>query len=262
MMVLHEWNNNGPQDLATVPLYIQNAIMKNAPVVRNIHLPIPSPSPPPQSTILPSENLQCHLCQMHALYNENQDEKTSSKCQTSLNEIYNDDWSQVSVPLRRTRIQRSWDDFWWFVQKCFRYSHRLLQELSRWRVSGNLEDAGWMSCQILWNAVGKDLRKINTYLIYRQRLWWASLQSACQLHTPSKSMISEALCSVRWMDYPSKGEVLTNRFRQKLRSIWEKWAFSVHRKYLRFIIAVHEKNGSGNKNVVFIFISQTLITYM
>ncbi len=41
VMVVDEWHNNGPQDLVTVSLCIQNALNKNAPVfvVRNINLP-------------------------------------------------------------------------------------------------------------------------------------------------------------------------------------------------------------------------------
>ncbi len=43
VMVVDEWHNNGPQDLVTVSLCIQNALNKNAPVfvVCNINLPIP-----------------------------------------------------------------------------------------------------------------------------------------------------------------------------------------------------------------------------
>ncbi len=70
-----------------------------------------------------------------------------------------------------------WDGFWQFVQKFFGYANRLLQQLSGWLVSDNLggEDAGcggpglvvvtrglrlwagWMYCQILWNAFGDGL---------------------------------------------------------------------------------------------------------
>ncbi len=62
-----------------------------------------------------------------------------------------------------------WDGFWQFVQKFSGYANRLLQQLSGWLVSDDLggEDAGcggpghvwlhvagWMYCQILWNAFG------------------------------------------------------------------------------------------------------------
>ncbi len=70
-----------------------------------------------------------------------------------------------------------WDGFWQFVQKLFGYANRLLQQLFGWLVSDNLggEDAGcggpglvwlhvvcgceagWMYCQILWNAFGDGL---------------------------------------------------------------------------------------------------------
>ncbi len=68
-----------------------------------------------------------------------------------------------------------WDGFWQFVQIFFGYANRLLQQLSGWLVSDDLggEDAGcggpglvwlhvvcgceagWMYCQILWNAFGR-----------------------------------------------------------------------------------------------------------
>ncbi len=70
-----------------------------------------------------------------------------------------------------------WDGSWQFVQKFFGYANRLLQKLSGWLVSEELggEDAGcggprlvwqyvvcgceagWMYCQILWNAFGDGL---------------------------------------------------------------------------------------------------------
>ncbi len=70
-----------------------------------------------------------------------------------------------------------WDSFWQFVQIFFGYVNRLLQHLSGWLVSDGLgaEDAGcggpglvwlhvvcgceagWMYCQILWNAFGDGL---------------------------------------------------------------------------------------------------------
>ncbi len=70
-----------------------------------------------------------------------------------------------------------WDRFWKFVQIFFSYANRLLQQLSGWLVSDDLggEDAGcggpglvwlhmlcdceagWMYCQILWNAFGDGL---------------------------------------------------------------------------------------------------------
>ncbi len=70
-----------------------------------------------------------------------------------------------------------WDGFWQFVQKLFADADRLLQQLSRWLVSDDLggEDAGcggpglawlhvvsgceagWIYCQIIWNAFGDGL---------------------------------------------------------------------------------------------------------
>ena len=89
-----------------------------------------------------------------------------------------------------------------------------------------------------------------------QQLWWTFLQSACQLHAPSKRETSVALCCVtklhivEWpfivpstrctcvmimlfnqlLDMPhlsaGKGELLTNRDVNKfVHQIWEKSAF-------------------------------------
>lgn len=52
--------------------------------------------------------------------------------------------------------------------------------------------AGWMYCQFPWNAFGEGL--FFGHSIHRQRLWWAFLPSACQLHAPSKLGTSGALC--------------------------------------------------------------------
>ncbi len=70
-----------------------------------------------------------------------------------------------------------WDGFWQFVQKFFGYANWLLQQLSGWLVSDDLGgkdagcggpglvwlhvvcgcEAGWLYCQILWNAFGDGL---------------------------------------------------------------------------------------------------------
>ncbi len=70
-----------------------------------------------------------------------------------------------------------WDGFWQFMLKFFGYSNRLFQQLSGWLVSDDLRgedagcgcpglvwlhvvcgcEAGWIYCQILWNAFGDGL---------------------------------------------------------------------------------------------------------
>ncbi len=109
-----------------------------------------------------------------------------------------------------------WASLRWFVQTLFGYVNRLLQQLSGSLVSDDLggEDvgcggpglvwlhvvcgceAGWMYCQILWNAFGDGLWLRNEHSIHGQHLWWTFLQSACQLHAPSKLATSVALCCV------------------------------------------------------------------
>ncbi len=53
-----------------------------------------------------------------------------------------------------------------------------------------------MYCQILWNTFGDGLWWRNEHSIHRQQLWWTFLQSACQLHAPSKLATNVALCCV------------------------------------------------------------------
>ncbi len=110
------------------------------------------------------------------------EENTSPKCQMpsnvsicTLKSVTTTKCSQVETPMRTTSM--TWDGFWQVVQKFFGYANRLLQQLSGWLVSDDLggEDAGcgglglvwlhvvcgceagWMYCQILWNAFGDGL---------------------------------------------------------------------------------------------------------
>ncbi len=102
------------------------------------------------------------------------------------------------------------------MQKLFGYANRLLQQLSGWLVSDDLggEDAGcgapglvwlhmvcgceagWMYCQILLNAFGDGLWWRNEHSMHGQQFFRTFLQSACQLHAPSKLATSVALCCV------------------------------------------------------------------
>ncbi len=114
------------------------------------------------------------------------EENTSPKCQTPSNvsiyplkSVTTTNCSQVKTPMRTTSMQMSFpetvsDSLCSFF---FGYANRLLQQLSGWLVSDDLggEDAGcgapglgllhvvcgceagWMYCQILWNAFGDSL---------------------------------------------------------------------------------------------------------
>ncbi len=114
------------------------------------------------------------------------EENTSPKCQTPSNvsicplkSVTTTNYSQVETPMRTTCMQMSFsetvsDSFW---QKLFGFANRLMQQPSGWLISDNLRgedagcggpglvwlhmvcgcEAGWMYCQILWNAFGDDL---------------------------------------------------------------------------------------------------------
>ena len=47
-------------------------------------------------------------------------------------------------------------------------------------------EAGWMYCQILWNAFGDGLWSRKEHSIHGQQLWWTFLLSACQLHAKTE----------------------------------------------------------------------------
>ncbi len=193
VMVVYEWHNNGPQGLITVSLCIQNAINKmhlcslsitytfpyhnpTATMGHSIHYvdiskPLTHTIPYTLSAICPVQWKPGFICE----------ENNSTKCQTPSNvsicpRLMN--CSQVKTPMRTTEIadELLWDGFWQFVQKFFGYANRLLQQVRvaglrrswRWRCwmwSPRLVwlygvcgcEAGWMSCQILWNAFGDGL---------------------------------------------------------------------------------------------------------
>ncbi len=165
----------------------------------------------------------------------------------------------------------SWDGFWQFVQKFFVYANRLLQQLSRWRLSDNLEgeDAGcggpglvwgWLdvlpnSLKCLWrrlmvekltfnsratalvdiHTVGMPIaRSLKTCDIcgivlcdktahFREAFYCGQPETPhlCNYHAVSSA--SWNATPVRWMDYLSKGEVLTNTDLDRfVNNIWEK----------------------------------------
>ncbi len=197
VIVVDEWHNNGPQYLITVSLCIQNAINKmhlcslsityacpyhnpTATMGHSIHnvdisKPLTHTMPYTLSAICPVQWKPLFI----------REENTSPKCQTPSNvsicplkSVTTTNCSQVETPMRTTIMQMSFpESFWQFVQKFFGYANRLLQQLSGWLVSDDLggEDAGcggpglvwlhmvcgceagWMYCQILWNAFGDGL---------------------------------------------------------------------------------------------------------
>ncbi len=198
VMVVDEWHNNGPRDLVTVSLCIQNAINKlhlcslsityacqyhnpTATMGHSIHnvdisKPLTHTTPNTLSAICPVQWKPGFI----------REENTSPKCQTPSNvsiyplkSVTMTNCSQVETPMRTMSMQMSFPETVSdkFVQKFFGYANQLLQQLSGWLVSDDLggEDAGcggpglvwlhvvcgceagWMYCQILWNAFGDGL---------------------------------------------------------------------------------------------------------
>ncbi len=151
--------------------------------------------PPPwatRSTTLTSANrspTRRHTrCLPPALYSENRDSSVKRtpllpdaiECEHLPTQVsYDDELQSDRDPDEDDKYadELPWDGFWKFVQKFFSYANRLLQQLLEWLVSDYLggEDAGcggpglmwlhvvcnceagWMYCQILWNAFGDGL---------------------------------------------------------------------------------------------------------
>ncbi len=195
--VMDEWHNNGPQDLVTISLCIQNAINKmhlcslfityacpyhnpTATMGHSIHnvdisKPLTHTTPYTLSVICPAQWKPWFI----------HEENSSPKCQTPSNVSicpqvdYDDELQSGRDPNEDDEHadELPWDGFWQFVQIFIGYANRLLQQLSGWLVSDDLrgEDAGrggpglvwlqevcggeasWMYRQILWNAFGDGL---------------------------------------------------------------------------------------------------------
>ncbi len=173
MMVVEEWHNIGPQDLVTVSLSIKNAINK------------------------------MHLCLLSIIYacpyhNSTTiriiDDKTlmrTTSMQMSFPETVSDSLGRNSL-LMQTDCCSSCPGDW---------SQTILEVKML-----DVEVLGW--CGYTWSAVvrrvGCTAKSFETPLemaygrhsIHGQQLWWTFLQSACQLHAPSKLVTSVALCCV------------------------------------------------------------------
>ncbi len=187
VMVVDEWHNNGPQDLVTVSLCIQNAINK---MHLCKHTPVHTITPPPpwatRSTTLTSANrspTQRHTrCLPSALYCENWD---SSVKRTPLQSARRHRmWAfALSRRLRwwtavRSRPRWGWRACRWAsLRRFLTVCAEILWLCKPQTISDDLggEDAGcggpglvwlhvvcgceagWMYCQILWNAFGDGL---------------------------------------------------------------------------------------------------------
>ncbi len=174
VMVVDEWHNNGPQDLVTVSLCIQNAINKMDLCSLSITYACPYHNPTAtlvtwaiRSTILTSANrshTQRHTrCLPSALYSENRD---SSMKRTPLQSARRHRmWAFAhSSQLRQRTAVRSrprWGACRWaslrrFLTVCaeilWLYKKRLLEQLFGWLVSDDLggEDARCVGPGLVW----------------------------------------------------------------------------------------------------------------
>ncbi len=201
VMVIDEWHKNGPKDLVTVSLCIQNAINKMYLCLLSIthrhHGPL-NPQRWHQQTAHPHNAIHavCHLpCTVKTgihLWREHLSKVLDTiECEHLPTEVSFDDELQSGRDPDEDNVLR----------------------VSGWLFSGNLgsEDAGcggpglvwfqvvcgcesgWMYYPILWNAFRDSFTSI-----HEQQLWYKFLQSACQLHAPSKFATSVALYSAVW----------------------------------------------------------------
>ncbi len=193
VMVVDEWHNNGPHNLVTVSLCIQNAINKMHLCSLSITYACPYHNP----TAIMGHSIHnvdiskllthttpysdCHLpCTVKTgihPWREYLSVPDAIECEHLPTRVgYDDELQSGRDPNEDDEHadELPWDSFLQFVQKFFGYANRLLQQLSGWLVSDDLggEDAGcggpvlvwlhmvcgceagWMYCQILWNAFG------------------------------------------------------------------------------------------------------------
>ncbi len=195
VMFVDEWHNNGSEYLVTGSLCIQNAINKMYLCsLSKTHSTTPPPPWPTRSTTLTAANRSptwhhthavCHLpCTVktgiHPWREHLSKVPDAIECEHLPTQVgYKDELQSGRYPDEDDdhADELPWDGFWQFVQKLFGYANWLLQQLSRWLVSDDLSredagcggtglvwlhvvcgyEAGWMYCQILWNAFGDGL---------------------------------------------------------------------------------------------------------
>ena len=271
-MVVGGWHNNGPQDLVTVSLCIQNAINKMHLCSLSIIHACPHHNPTMGHSI---HNADITKSLTHIMPHT-----LSAICPEQWKPGFIRDCSQVKTRMRTTSVQRSFPEM---VSDSLCRNSLVMQTDCCSSCSGgwpqtilavdmpDVEVFGW--CGYTWSAVA-----------------WTFLQSACQLHAPSKPVTSVALCFViklnisEWpfivaglrhtcaiimpsnqhldmphlwggMDYLGKGEVLTNPDLERfVNNIWEKWFFCVYRKCFRSLSSAHEKWEKKQKSCIYIFV--------
>ncbi len=81
-----------------------------------------------------------------------------------------------------------WDGFWQFVQKFFVYANRLLQQLSRWRLSDDLEgeDAGCGGPGLLWgwlDVLPNSLKRLWRRLMVEKLTFNSRATALVDIHT-------------------------------------------------------------------------------
>ena len=168
VMVVDEWHNNGPQDLITVSLCIQNAINKMHLCLLSITYACPYHNPTAtmghsihnvvinKPLNLTTPHTLSAICPEQWKPGFIHEENTSPTCQTP---------SNVSIcPLKSVQSGRDLDEdgeradeltrdgFWQFALKFFGYANRLLQQLSGWLLSDDLEGehAGCWGPGLVW----------------------------------------------------------------------------------------------------------------
>ncbi len=173
VMVVDEWHNNGPQDLVTVSLCIQNAINKMHLCSLSITYACPYHNPTRhhgpldpqrwhQQTAHPHDAIHavCHLpCAVktgiHQVREHLSKVPDTIECEHLPTQVgYDDKLQSCRDPDEDDEYadELPWDGFWQFVQKFFGYANRLLQQLSGWLVSDDLggKDAGCGGPGLVW----------------------------------------------------------------------------------------------------------------
>ncbi len=224
VMVMDEWHNNGPQDLVTVSLCIQNAINKMH--LCSLSITYACPYHNPTATMGHSiHNVDISkpfthtmpytlsaICPIQWKPGFIREENTSLKCQMTSNvplkSLTTTNCSQVETQMRMMNMQMTLPETLSdsVCRNFFGYANRLLQQLSGWLVSdwswrwrcwmwrswaGVVTRGLWLwgrldvlpnSLKRLWRQLMVEKWTFNS----RQQLWWTFLQSAYQLHAPSK----------------------------------------------------------------------------